>query len=200
MNKGLLIVVSGPSGTGKGSVCTELLTQTPELAYSISATTRKPRTGEIDGQNYYFLDKATFEKMIGDGGFLEYANVYGNYYGTPLGKIEERLAAGEDILLEIDTQGALNVMKKCPEGLFIFLLPPSIGELERRIRGRGSETEDSLGKRLGAAKAEIAIGKKYNYIVVNDTVKNAVKHIKSIMIAEHCRVSRNEDKIEELEQ
>jgi guanylate kinase len=200
MNKGLLIVVSGPSGTGKGTVCTELLTQTPELAYSISATTRKPRTGEIDGQNYYFLDKATFEKMIGDGGFLEYANVYGNYYGTPLGKIEERLAAGEDILLEIDTQGALNVMKKCPEGLFIFLLPPSIGELERRIRGRGSETEDSLGKRLGAAKAEIAIGKKYNYIVVNDTVKNAVKHIKSIMIAEHCRVSRNEDKIEELEQ
>ena len=200
MNKGLLIVVSGPSGTGKGTVCTELLTQTPDLAYSISATTRKPRTGEIDGQNYYFLNKATFEKMIGDGGFLEYANVYGNYYGTPLGKIEERLAAGEDILLEIDTQGALNVMKKCPEGLFIFLLPPSIGELERRIRGRGSETEDSLGKRLGAAKAEIAIGKKYNYIVVNDTVKNAVKHIKSIMIAEHCRVSRNEDKIEELEQ
>lgn len=200
MNKGLLIVVSGPSGTGKGTVCTELLTQTPELAYSISATTRKPRTGEIDGQNYYFLDKATFEKMIGDGGFLEYANVYGNYYGTPLGKIEERLAAGEDILLEIDTQGALNVMKKCPEGLFIFLLPPSIGELERRIRGRGSETEDSLGKRLGAAKAEIAIGKKYDYIVVNDTVKNAVKHIKSIMTAEHCRVSRNEDKIEELEQ
>ena len=200
MNKGVLIVVSGPSGTGKGTVCTELLTQTPELAYSISATTRKPRTGEIDGQNYYFLDKATFEKMIGDGGFLEYANVYGNYYGTPLGKIEERLAAGEDILLEIDTQGALNVMKKCPEGLFIFLLPPSIGELERRIRGRGSETEDSLGKRLGAAKAEIAIGKKYDYIVVNDTVKNAVKHIKSIMIAEHCRVSRNEDKIEELEQ
>ena len=200
MNKGLLIVVSGPSGTGKGTVCTELLTQTPELAYSISATTRKPRTGEIDGQNYYFLNKATIEKMIGDGGFLEYANVYGNYYGTPLGKIEERLAAGEDILLEIDTQGALNVMKKCPEGLFIFLLPPSIGELERRIRGRGSETEDSLGKRLGAAKAEIAIGKKYDYIVVNDTVKNAVKHIKSIMIAEHCRVSRNEDKIEELEQ
>ncbi len=200
MNKGLLIVVSGPSGTGKGTVCTELLTQTPDLAYSISATTRKPRTGEIDGQNYYFLNKATFEKMIGDGGFLEYANVYGNYYGTPLGKIEERLAAGEDILLEIDTQGALNVMKKCPEVLFIFLLPPSIGELERRIRGRGSETEDSLGKRLGAAKAEIAIGKKYDYIVVNDTVKNAVKHIKSIMIAEHCRVSRNEDKIEELEQ
>ena len=134
------MVVSGPSGTGKGTVCGELLAQTPELAYSISATTRKPREGEVDGKNYYFMDKAQFEKMIEEGGFLEYANVYGNYYGTPLGKIEERLAAGEDILLEIDTQGALNVMKKCPDGLFIFLLPPSIGELERRIRGRGSET------------------------------------------------------------
>ena len=200
MNKGLLIVVSGPSGTGKGTVCNELLTQTPELAYSISATTREPRAGEIDGKNYYFLDKAKFEKMIGEGGFLEYANVYGNYYGTPLGKIQERLDQGQDILLEIDTQGALNVMNKCPNGLFIFLLPPSIGELERRIRGRGSETEESLAKRLGAAKAEIAVGRKYGYVVVNDTVRNAARHIKCIMTAEHCRIDRNQDKIEELEQ
>lgn len=194
------MVVSGPSGTGKGTVCGELLAQTPELAYSISATTRKPREGEVDGKNYYFMDKAQFEKMIEEGGFLEYANVYGNYYGTPLGKIEERLAAGEDILLEIDTQGALNVMKKCPDGLFIFLLPPSIGELERRIRGRGSETAESLAKRLGAAKEEIAIGRKYGYVVVNDTVKRAVERIKSIMVAEHCRVDKNYDIFEELEQ
>ena len=200
MSKGLLIVVSGPSGTGKGTVCSELLAQTPELAYSISATTRQPREGEVEGKNYYFMDKAQFEKMIEEGGFLEYANVYGNYYGTPLGKIEERLAAGEDILLEIDTQGALNVMKKCPDGLFIFLLPPSIGELERRIRGRGSETADSLAKRLGAAKEEIAIGRQYGYAVVNDTVRQAVKRIKCIMTAEHCRVSMNLDKFEELEQ
>ena len=200
MSKGLLIVVSGPSGTGKGTVCTELLTQTPELAYSISATTRQPREGEVDGRNYYFLDKERFEKMIEKGDFLEYANVYGNYYGTPLGKIEERLAAGEDILLEIDTQGALNVMQKCPEGLFVFLLPPSLGELERRIRGRGSETADSLQKRLGAARKEIAIGRKYGYVVVNDTVKNAVERIKCIMTAEHCRVAKNLDKFEELEQ
>lgn len=200
MSRGLLIVVSGPSGTGKGTVCGELLAQTPELAYSISATTRKPREGEVDGKNYYFMDKAAFEKMIEEGGFLEYANVYGNYYGTPIGKIEERLAAGEDILLEIDTQGALNVMKKCPDGLFIFLLPPSIGDLERRIRGRGSETAESLAKRLGAAKEEIAIGRQYGYVVVNDTVKRAVERIKSIMVAEHCRVDKNYDIFEELEQ
>lgn len=200
MSRGLLIVVSGPSGTGKGTVCGDLLAQTPELAYSISATTRKPREGEVDGKNYYFMDKAAFEKMIEEGGFLEYANVYGNYYGTPIGKIEERLAAGEDILLEIDTQGALNVMKKCPDGLFIFLLPPSIGELERRIRGRGSETAESLAKRLGAAKEEIAIGRQYGYVVVNDTVKRAVERIKSIMVAEHCRVDKNYDIFEELEQ
>ncbi|MBE6075256.1 MAG: guanylate kinase [Selenomonas ruminantium] len=200
MSKGLLIVVSGPSGTGKGTVCSELLAQTPELAYSISATTRQPRDGEVDGKNYYFMDKAQFEKTIEEGGFLEYANVYGNYYGTPLGKIEERLAAGEDILLEIDTQGALNVMKKCPDGLFIFLLPPSIGELERRIRGRGSETADSLAKRLGAAKEEIKIGRQYGYVVVNDTVRQAVKRIKCIMTAEHCRIAMNLDKFEELEQ
>lgn len=197
MNKGLLIVVSGPSGTGKGTVCGELLAST-ELAYSISATTRSPRAGEVDGKNYYFLTREEFERRIEAGDFLEYANVYGNYYGTPLGEIEKRLSAGEDILLEIDTQGALNVMEKCPDALFIFLLPPSIAELERRIKGRGTETAESLAKRLGSARAEIAIGKKYNYVVVNDTVKNAVARIQSIITAEHCRVDKNEDLFEEL--
>ena len=168
------------------------------MAYSISATTRQPRAGEVDGKNYYFMDKADFEQKIAEGGFLEYANVYGNYYGTPLGKIEERLAKGEDILLEIDTQGALNVMKKCPDGLFIFLVPPSLAELERRIRGRGSETEESLQKRMGSACKEIEDGRKYSYVVVNDTVKHAVQRIMAIRAAEHCRVDRNQEIFEEL--
>lgn len=199
MKKGLLIVVSGPSGTGKGTVCHELLAKTPELAYSISATTRAPRAGEQDGVNYYFLTKEKFEAMIAAGEFLEHANVYGNYYGTPLGKIEERRAAGQDILLEIDIQGALNVMEKCPDGVFIFLLPPSIEELEHRLRGRGSETAESLARRMGNAKKEIGIGRRYKYVVVNDTVDKAVQDIQAILVAEHSRVAANAHLFEELE-
>ncbi len=199
MKQGLLIVVSGPSGTGKGTVCERLLASTPELAYSISATTRQPRAGEVDGQNYYFLTREQFEQKIAEGDFLEYANVYGNYYGTPLGKIQERRAAGEDVLLEIDTQGALNVMQRCPDGLFIFLLPPSLTELEHRIRGRGSETEETLARRLGNAKKEIQIGRKYKYVVVNDEVELAVARIKSILTAEHCRVDLNTELFEVLQ-
>ena len=199
MRKGLLIVVSGPSGTGKGTVCTELLHQTPELGYSVSATTRQPRVGEVDGKNYYFLTKQKFEEIASQGGFLEYANVYGNYYGTPLAKIQQRLENGQDVLLEIDIQGALNVMKRCPDGLFIFLLPPSISELEHRLRGRGSETEESIARRMGNAKKEIDIGRQYRYVVVNDTVEKAVSTIKQILAAEHCRVDLNHDLFEELE-
>ena len=131
--------------------------------------------------------------------FLEWAEVYGNYYGTPIKKIQERLSEGWDVLLEIDVQGALHVMEKCPEGVFIFLLPPSLEELEKRIRGRGTETEESLAKRLGSAKKEISIGRQYKYAVVNDTVENAVTKIKEILAAEHCRTNMNLNLFEVLE-
>ena len=144
MRKGLLILISGPSGTGKGTVCDLLRQKHPEISYSISATTRQPRPGEQDGVNYYFYTKEKFREMIDQGQLLEWAEVYGNFYGTPKQKVLDRLEAGEDILLEIDTQGALNVMKVMPEGLFIFLLPPSLEELAARLKGRGTETEESL--------------------------------------------------------
>lgn len=194
MRKGLLIVVSGASGTGKGTVCKKILDAMPKVAYSISATTRAPRSGEVDGKEYYFLSRENFQAWIEDGKFLEYAEVYGNFYGTPLNKIQERINRGEDILLEIDVQGALNVKSKCPDGIYIFLLPPSLAELKRRIEGRGTETPESLQRRLANAAAEIQIGLEYDYVVVNDSVDNAAAQIKSIIVAERCRVARNLDK------
>ena len=192
--RGLLIVVSGASGTGKGTVCKKLLSELPNVHYSISATTRKPRQGEVDGREYYFISEDDFKQWIADGKFLEYAEVYGNFYGTPLTKIEERLNRGEDVLLEIDVQGALNVKRKCPDGVYIFLLPPSLDELKRRIEGRGSETPESLKRRLQNAVAEIQIGREYDYAVVNDSVDNAAAQIEAILAAERCKVARNLDK------
>lgn len=192
MQKGLLIVISGASGTGKGTVCKKILADMPELYYSISATTREPRIGETDGVEYYFISKEEFQKWIAEDKFLEYAQVYGNFYGTPLHKIEEHLNIGENVLLEIDIQGALNVMKKCSDGVFIFLLPPSLEELRNRIENRGTESVENLERRFNSAKSEITVGKKYQYVVVNDTVENAVAKIKSIITAELCKVERNE--------
>ena len=187
MKKGLLIVISGASGTGKGTVCKELLVRETGIAYSVSATSRAPREGEVDGREYYFRTREEFEQMIADGAFLEYADVYGNYYGTPLAPIEKRRAAGEDILLEIDTQGALDVMEQCPDGTFIFLLPPSLEELRRRITGRGTESEENLARRLAAARDEILLGKCYRYAVLNDTVEAATDRIQTILAAERLR-------------
>lgn len=200
MRKGLLVLISGPSGTGKGTVCDLLRKKQPELSYSISATTRQPRPGEQDGVNYYFYDKARFQQMIEAGELLEWAEVYGNYYGTPKQKVLDRLEAGEDILLEIDTQGALNVMKAMPEGLYIFLLPPSLEELAARLKGRGTETEESLQRRLGAAVDEIRIAHNYRYVVVNDTVEKAADTIANIIKAEHSRTDLNEALLESLSQ
>lgn len=191
MKKGLLIVISGASGTGKGTVCKELLARERGVAFSVSATSRAPREGEQDGREYYFRTRAEFEAMIAEGAFLEYADVYGNYYGTPLAPIEARRSAGEDILLEIDTQGALNVMERCPDGTFIFLLPPSLEELRRRITGRGTESEESLARRIAAARDEIRLGRRYRYAVLNDTVEDATARIQTILAAERLRADMN---------
>ena len=191
MKKGLLIVISGASGTGKGTVCKELLARERGVAFSVSATSRAPREGEQDGREYYFRTRVEFEAMIAEGAFLEYADVYGNYYGTPLAPIEARRSAGEDILLEIDTQGALNVMERCLDGTFIFLLPPSLEELRRRITGRGTESEESLARRLAAARDEIRLGRRYRYAVLNDTVEDATARIQTILAAERLRADMN---------
>lgn len=198
MQKGLLVIISGASGTGKGTVCKKLLAENPNIFYSISATTRKPRQGEVDGREYYFITVDEFKTWINEEKFLEYAEVYGNFYGTPIHKIEERLRRGEDVLLEIDIQGALNVMKKRPDGVYIFLLPPSLEELKNRITGRGTESPETLERRFQAAADEIATGKKYQYAVVNDTVDAAVAKIQNILAAERCKVNRNENLFESL--
>lgn len=199
MRKGLLILISGPSGTGKGTVCDLLRQKHPEISYSISATTRQPRPGEQDGVNYYFYSREKFQEMISKGQLLEWAEVYGNFYGTPKQQVIDRLEAGEDILLEIDTQGALNVMKLMPDGLFIFLLPPSLEELASRLKGRGTETEESLKRRLGAAVDEIKLAKKYRYVVINDQVEKAQEKIANIIEAEHHRSDLNESLLEKLQ-
>lgn len=192
--KGLLIVISGPSGAGKGTICRALM-QESDFWISVSATTRQPRVGEKDCVNYHFLTKEEFREKIDIDDFLEYAEVYGNYYGTPKSKALEAIESGRDVILEIDIQGALKVKESYPEGVFIFILPPSMEELKNRIINRGSETPESLMTRFKSAYKEINYVSKYNYAVVNDTVEEAVKKLQSIIVAERCRVDRVKDKI-----
>lgn len=200
MSKGLLIVISGPSGAGKGTICKELLKNNPNINLSVSATTRAPRQGEEHGINYFFKEKSEFLEMMDNNQFLEYAEVYGNYYGTPKDFAMEKIEKGEDILLEIDIQGALQVKKNYPDGVFIFILPPSLEELKKRIIGRGSETEESLYRRYGAAKAEIEYAFKYHYGVVNDEVEEATAKVEAILKAERCKISRIERLIKSIEE
>lgn len=187
---GLLIVVSGPSGVGKGTVCTALRKRLPHLAYSVSATTRTPRAGEQEGVNYFFKTKDEFRKMIENNELIEWAEYVGNYYGTPRKYVEEKLAQGQDIVLEIEVQGAYQVKEAFPEGVFIFLVPPSMDDLRSRILNRGSETPTSLENRLGAAKDEYQHIKRYDYVVINDQVDKAADRIAAILLAEHSRADR----------
>lgn len=192
--RGLLLVISGPSGAGKGTICKALLDKN-EFWLSVSATTRQPRVGEVDGKNYFFITKDDFKERIEKNDFLEYAEVYGNYYGTPKSSVLQMLDSGKDVILEIDIQGALKVKEAFKEGIFIFILPPSMEELKQRIIKRGSETPESLMTRFKSAYKEINYVSKYSYAVVNHTVDEAVKKIEGIVIAERCRVDRMKDTI-----
>ncbi|MFX3624600.1 MAG: guanylate kinase [Ectobacillus sp.] len=189
--RGLLVVLSGPSGVGKGTVRKALFEQKDiQLQYSVSATTRKPREGEVDGVDYFFKTREEFEEMIRNNQLLEWAEFVGNYYGTPIEYVEKTLQEGKDVFLEIEVQGALQVKKAFPEGVFIFLAPPSLSELKSRIVGRGTETEDVINNRLTVAKEELEMMDAYDYVVENDEVQLACDRIKAIVISEHCRRDR----------
>lgn len=194
MNKGKLFVISGPSGTGKGTICKELI-KSDNIRLSVSMTTRDPRDGEIHGVNYYFTSKEEFVSKIDAGGFLEHAEVFGNYYGTPKEEVLERLNEGIDVILEIDVQGALQIKKVFPNAILVFILPPSLTELRNRLTGRGTETPEVVERRLGEAANEISFANQYDYAVVNDQLDAAVENVRTIIFAEHFRVTEEIDKV-----
>lgn len=190
--RGLLIVISGPSGVGKGTVRRALFDlPNHHLVYSISMTTRAPRLGEVDGEDYYFVDRATFEKKIAENGFLEWAEFVGNYYGTPKDKVEEKLAEGSEVVLEIEVEGALQIRKQIKDAVFIFIVPPGKKALYDRLTKRGTETDEKIKERIIKAENEFLLAHKYDYIVVNDDVKNAAERIMAIIRAEHAKTERS---------
>ena len=197
MNKGTLFIVSGPSGCGKGTILAEVL-KDERFYYSISATTRAPRPGEINGVNYHFLNKSEFEKLISNDGVLEYASYCDNYYGTPRKPVEDMLNEGKHVILEIEVQGALEVMKKCPDAVSIFILPPSLKELRRRLNKRGTETEEVVEKRLAQAVKEIKQADKYSYIMVNGALEDAVDDLLAIIRAQELKKEKSNYLINEV--
>ena len=190
-DRGLLIVFSGPSGVGKGTVRQEIFS-TPDhkFEYSVSMTTRAQRPGEVDGKDYFFRSREEFEELIRNGQMLEYAEYVGNYYGTPLTYVNETLDKGIDVFLEIEVQGALQVKKKVPDAVFIFLTPPDLNELQERLVGRRTDSEEVIAKRIERAREEIALMSEYDYAIVNDEVPLAAERVKRVIEAEHFRVDR----------
>lgn len=190
--KGILFILSGPSGVGKGTVRQRLFEQETHLKYSVSATTREKRDGEQEGIDYFYTTKEQFEAMIQNGELLEHAQYVENYYGTPRAYVKEQLEKGNDVFLEIEVQGALQVKENFPEGVFIFLFPPSLEELKNRIIGRGTESDELVRNRLKEAEKEIRMMSEYDYVVVNDDVDQAVQKVKAIITSEHCKRERIE--------
>lgn len=189
---GILFVISGPSGVGKGTVKDAVLKRLNEVKVSISATTRSPREGEIEGQDYFFLRPETFQAMVEQGEFLECAKVYDNMYGTPKEFVKRNLAGGFDVVLEIDIQGAMQVKEKMPQGVFVFIEPPSIEELAMRLGKRGKDSEESVKKRMASCREEMEHSRYYDYLVINDNLQEAVDKVYAIIVAERCRIRKND--------
>lgn len=187
MNKGKTFIISGPSGVGKSTVLRELFKGRDDLYFSISATTREPREGEENGVHYHFVDVQRFQELIEEDALLEYAEYVGNFYGTPKKFVDKAMNEGKDVILDIEVQGALQVSAKRPETVRIFIAPPSWEELERRLKGRGTDSEEKIRKRLLRAKAELQTADVYDYFVINDSVEQAVRELNAIMLAEHCK-------------
>lgn len=196
MKRGKVFTMSGPSGVGKGTIVRELLKACPDLKLSVSCTTRQPRPGEIEGTHYFFVTKERFEEMASSGEMLEWANVHGNCYGTPRSYVEKMISEGHDVLLEIDVQGSLQVLKNMPETIGIFILPPTRAELVRRLSGRGTENRQQLETRIRNAEAEVHAAEQFPYLIVNASLSEAVKQVRSVIEAEHLHDQK--DKLQDL--
>ena len=195
-DEGILLVVSGPSGAGKGTICNAIREKFPDLQYSVSMTTRDPRKGEVEGESYFFRTNEQFEKLIEEDAFLEYAKVYDHYYGTPKKRALDMISDGKSVLLEIDIQGAMQVKKRYPKGVFIYIVPPSLEILSDRLYGRGTDSEETIQKRLAQITSELAMAHQYDYIIVNDKLEDAVRKTSSILEAHRCKLSHNAGQIE----
>lgn len=189
--KGLLIVVSAPSGCGKGTILAEIL-KDDNYYYSVSATTRKPREGEKNGVNYWFMQEDEFKQLADNGGMLEYAVYCGNYYGTPKKNVDDMLNAGKNVILEIEVQGAMNIRKICPDAVFIFINPPSFQELQRRLNKRGTESDEVIEQRVEQAKKEMEFADMYDYVIVNDELENAISDFRSVVRAQQLKVKNKQ--------